>query len=199
MKYFIVGLHSSGKQEILDILSKYEVPCGKLFSNISEPRAEIYNSFNYELYTDKDIKDIFENNAYVFIQEIPCGITSESYKYFEGLSKYSLDNHDVFAISPDQFLSIVPNSINDDICFIWVDGTSINRRTRYLNEKCAYNFKERDVVESRDIQSFVKSLYSFKNSPVLYFANEEPARIATIIYTLIKHPELLELYSKTFN
>ena len=141
----------------------------------------------------------FENNAYVFIQEIPCGITSESYKYFEGLSKYSLDNHDVFAISPDQFLSIVPNSINDDICFIWVDGTSINRRTRYLNEKCAYNFKERDVVESRDIQSFVKSLYSFKNSPVLYFANEEPARVATIIYTLIKHPELLELYSKTFN
>ena len=63
MKYFIVGLHSSGKQEILDILSKYEVPCGKLFSNISEPRAEIYNSFNYELYTDKDIKDIFERTG----------------------------------------------------------------------------------------------------------------------------------------
>ena len=70
MKFFIVGLHCSGKQEVLDILEKNGVRCGKQFSNIEEPSPNIYNSYNYELYSMRDINDIFENNAYIFINEL---------------------------------------------------------------------------------------------------------------------------------
>ena len=36
MKYFIVGMHGSGKQELFDILSKQNITCGKLFSNVKK-------------------------------------------------------------------------------------------------------------------------------------------------------------------
>ena len=62
MKFFIVGLHSSGKQEVMDILEKHGINCGHLFSNIDTPKSEIYNSYNYELYSTMDINEIFENN-----------------------------------------------------------------------------------------------------------------------------------------
>ena len=199
MKYFIIGLHSSGKQEVLDILNKSGIKCGKLFSDIDKPTEEIYNSYNYELYTNKDVTDVFENNAYIFIQELINTVNTNSYKYFEGLSKYTFDKNDVFALSPDQFLAIPPNIINEDICFIWMDGTLNRRRNRFFNEKRAYNFLDREVVEKADISSFVKNLYNFNNSPVLYFTDEEPCRVATILYSLIQHPELLPLYIKNFN
>ena len=64
MKYFITGLHSSGKQQVLDILSSQNIRCGKLFSNIESPSTDIYNSFNYELFTNIDINDIFEINDF---------------------------------------------------------------------------------------------------------------------------------------
>ena len=63
MKYIITGLHSSGKQEIITELVRLNIKCGKLFSNIDNPSNKLYNSENFELYSDKDISDIFENNA----------------------------------------------------------------------------------------------------------------------------------------
>lgn len=200
MKYFVIGLHSSGKQEVLDILTKYGIKCGKLFSNIENPSADIYNSFNYELFTNTDIMEMFENNAYVFIQELQNNTCVGSYKYFEGLSTYSLDNNDVFALSPDQVLSIALNTINkEEICFIWLDNTKTNRKTRHHIEKRTYNFNERDNIERDGIQSFVKFIYGLDNAHVLYFTNEEPCRIASIIYSLVKHQDLFEIYSKNFN
>lgn len=199
MKYFIIGLHSSGKQEVLDILDKLGVKCGKLFSDIDKPTEEIYNSYNYELYTHKDVIDIFENNAYVFIQELLNNVNVNSYKFFEGLSKYTLDNNEVFALSPDQFIAIAPKSIDEEICLVWMDGTLNRRKNRYFSEKRMYSFNNRETIEKGDIQSFVKYLYGFNNSPVLYFTDEEPCRVATILYSLIQHPELLPLYVKNFN
>ena len=199
MKYFIIGLHSTGKQEVLDILDKLNIKCGKLFSNINTPSEYIYNSYNYELYNDQDILDVFENNAYIFLHELDSPSIVAQHKVYEGLSKYSYDQNDVFIMSPDQFLSIVPNSINDDICFIWMDGTLNNRKNRYRIEKRCYDFTERENVEKLDIQSFVKNLYNFNNSPVLYFTDEEPCRVAAIIYSLVKYPELLKVYEKNFN
>lgn len=199
MKYFIIGLHSSGKQEVLDILDKLGVKCGKLFSDIDKPTEEIYNSYNYELYTHKDVIDIFENNAYVFIQELLNNVNVNSYKFFEGLSKYTLDNNEVFALSPDQFIAIAPKTINEEICLVWMDGTLNRRKNRYFSEKRMYSFNNRETIEKSDIQSFVKYLYGFNNSPVIYFTDEEPCRVATILYSLIQHPELLPLYVKNFN
>ena len=67
MKFFIVGFQCSGKQEVLDILETHGIKCGKHFSNIDQPEPYIYNSYNYELYSMKEIVEIFENNAYIFI------------------------------------------------------------------------------------------------------------------------------------
>lgn len=198
MKYFVIGLHASGKQEVLDNLSKLGVNCGKKFSNIDKPSTNIYNSHNYELYTINDVNEVFENEAYVFIKELQSKHLLNTNKYFEGLSKYTFDQNDVFALSPDQFISISPINVNDEVCFVWLDNTKSYRKNKYYNDKCSYNFNEREEIEKRDMNEFVKSIYNFPNSHMIYFNNEEPERIATIIYTLIKHPELFKLYKKTF-
>lgn len=200
MKFFIVGLHSSGKQEVVDCLNKFGVKCGKLFSNITEPSPYNYNSYNYELYSDKDIVDVFENNAYLFIQEInQNSINFNPQRFYEGLSKYTFDQNDVFILGPNQILEINPKSINEEICFVWLDNTLVNRTCRYNYERRLYNFQEQDKYERRDIGAFVKTLYSFNNSRMLYFTNEEPNRVATIIYTLIKHPDMIDTYITNFN
>lgn len=200
MKYFIVGLHASGKQEVADILKKLGVRCGKLFSDIENASGELYNSYNYELYTQADVNEVFENNAYIFMQEVQTSPTNfHAYRIYEGLTKYEFDQNEVFVLSPDQFVKIPQNAINEDVCIIWMDNNKHNRYSRYHTEKRAYNFINRDEIERRDIDTFVKNVYSFNNAPVIYFTNEEPCRVAVIIYTLLKHPELLDLYVQNFN
>jgi hypothetical protein len=199
MKFFIVGFHCSGKQEVLDILNKYDIKCGKLFSNIDEPSTTIYNSYNYDLFSMKDVNEVFENNAYVFINELDSYSNLNSYKYFEGLSKWEFDNNEVFAISPNQLLHISQNAIKENVCFIWLDNNRDDRMARYRNERREYNFSNRENIEKRDVASFVKTMYSFNNSKLLYFVGEEPGRVAAIIYSLIKHPELIDIYTEYYN
>lgn len=199
MKFFIVGLHCSGKQEVLDILERNGINCGKQFSNIEEPSPSIYNSYNYELYSMKDINEIFENNAYIFINELDGLFNINSYKYFEGLSKYEFDNNEVFTISPDQLLHISPSAIKEDVCFVWMDNNTTDRLNRYKREKREYGFTSKDLVEKRDIDTFSKTIYNFNNSNVLYFTNEEPCRVAAIVYSLIKHPDLMSIFVDNFN
>lgn len=198
MKFLIVGLHCCGKQEVLDALNDMGVRCGRLFSNIDNPSPDIYNSFNYDIFTTREIDEIFENNAYIFINELDKSSNVNSYKYFEGLTKYEFDNNDVFALSPNQFLSISPSAIKDDVCYIWLDSDKDGRISRYKKEKRTYSFSGREEIEKRDLDYFVKTLYN-GNSNILYFIKEDPVRVATIIYTLINHPELVELYAKNFN
>lgn len=201
MKYFIVGLHASGKQEIVSELEKLGVKCGKNFTNCDFLTDEIYNSKNYEQYSIMDINNVFENDAYIFMHELPDAgkMNFTAHRWYEGLSKYAFDQNDVFILSPDQLLEITPKAINEEVCFVWLDNNKANRSNRYHNEKRLYNFNTRDEIERKDLGSFIKSIYSFNNSHILYFTNEEPVRVATIIYTLIKHPDMFELYTETFN
>lgn len=191
MKYFVVGLHGSGKQEVIDILEHQGISCGKLFSNIERPSSEIYGSFNYELCNHVDINEVFENNAYVFLRELK----HDTEKYYEGLSTYTVDNNDVFVLSPDQLISISPNMMPKDVCFIWLDNTRPNRFRRYMDEKCSYDFNKRESMERQDLNTFIKNIYSYD---VLYFMNEEPIRVAAIIYALIQHPDLLPAFEQAF-
>ena len=193
MKYIIVGLHCSGKQEVIDILKENNIKCGSVFSNIPPQTKNLYNT--YEYYDISEINKIFENNAYIFMQEVQGNFNTSSFKYFEGLSKYEFDNNDVFCLSPDQVLNIVPCSIKEPICFIWLDNKKSNRKNRHINENREYNFNERESLEKRNINAFVKTLYS---SDVLYFTDEEPERVAAIVYSIVKHPDLFEMYKKSF-
>lgn len=198
MKYFIVGLHASGKNEAIDILKDNGIKCGNLFTNLESPNEKVYNYNRYDYYPRQDINTVFENDAYLFIQELnPHQYSDEP--YYEGISKYTFDENDVFVISPDQLIGINQNSIKEPVCFVWMDSTKSQRISRYKEERRQYNFMERDEIEKRDIDSFVKTLYSFKNSEVMYFYNEQPQRVATIIETVIKHPDTLESFVKNFN
>lgn len=200
MKYFITGLHSSGKQEVIDCLKNMGIKCGKLFTNLDEPMEGVYNYENYEIFNNEDINEIFENEAYIFMQEMPeVFMNFKTGRFYEGLSKYEFDQNEVFILSPDQLISIVPNSIKDDVCFIWLDSTKDNRASRYYNEKRLYNYNDRECYEKRDLNTYVKLLYNFNNSSIIYFKDEEPCRVATIVYTLIKHPELKDIFVKNFD
>lgn len=197
MKYFIIGLHASGKQEVVDILKNHDIKCGKIFSNLKLNESDIYNK-NYEYYDVSEINKIFENNAYIFLQTVPGTFNVCAFKYYEGLSQYEFDNNDVFILSPDQLLNIPPNAIKEPVCFVWLDNKKTTRKNRFVLEDRSYNFNEREAIETRDINSFVKTMYNFNNSSVLYFTNEQPDRIAAIIYSLIKHPDLFEIYKKYY-
>jgi hypothetical protein len=195
MKYFIVGLHSSGKQEVIDILEHQGIACGKLFSNITAPSDSIYGSYNYELYTTSDINEVFENNAYVFLRELK----HESQKYYEGLSRYAVENNQVFALSPDQLVSISPKLMPEDVCFIWLDNTRFNRYTRYIDEKCTYNFNKREELERESLNVFIKNMYNYDKTKVMYFMNEDPTRVAAIVYALTQHEDLIPAFTQAFN
>lgn len=192
MKFFIVGLHSSGKSDIVDILERKGISCGHIFSDITTPKDNIYNSYNYELYTTKDVNEVFENDAYLFIKECKNG----DQKFYEGLSRYAFENNDVFVLSPDQLLATSFNNIDEDICFVWVDNTRSNRYNKYFDDRKSYNFKQREELETEDLSTFVKLIYTKR---MLYFSNEEPARIASIIYTMVKFPETQEIFFENYN
>ena len=194
MKYFIVGLHGSGKQEIIDILERQGVKCGKLFSNIENPSSKIYGSFNYELFSTADVNEVFENKAYVFLRELK----HDTEKYYEGLSTYEVDNNEVFVLSPDQLVSISPNMMPKDVCFIWLDNTKTNRFNRHRDEKRSYDFNAQEAREKQDINTFIKNIYSYDNDHILYFMNEDPIRVAAIIYALVQHEDLIPAFSQAF-
>ena len=204
MKYIIIGMHCSGKQEVINILRENGIRCGKLFTNLDNiSTPAIYNSENYEQYQNKDIHEIFENNAYIFMQEFPFGdhLTSLTvdYKCYEGLSLHEFEYNDVFMMSPDQLFAISPTSIKDDITFIWLDNPKRDRLNRYYSENRSYNFYQREEIELKDSSSFVKFLYGFNKSKVIYFTVEEPCRVAAIVYSMIKHPDLLPIYIESFS
>ena len=192
MKYIIVGLHSSGKSDVIDYLEKWGVNCGHNFSDIPVVKDKIYGSKNYELYTTKDVNDVFENEAYIFIQEKKFN----NYKYYEGLSRYSFENNSVFSLSPDQLLATSFTNIQEPICFIWLDNTKSHRYNKYLSDRCQYNFNEIEANETIDLSAFVKTIYSQKH---LYFTNEEPIRVASVIYSIVKHDDLLPFYLESYN
>ena len=80
-----------------------------------------------------------------------------------------------------------------------MDNPKKNRLNRYYSEKRSYNFNNRESIESKNSSSFVKFLYGFDKSNVLYFTNEEPSRVAAIIYSMVQHPDLITLYTQVFN
>ena len=198
MKFFIIGLHSSGKHELAHSLEEMGLKYGKLFSNYDTTTKHVYANDEYEQYNIIDINEVFENNAYVFIQERNDEFIYSSIKCFEGLSKYSYDNNDVFVLSPDQFMSISAPALPSDAVYVWLDNTKHNRINRHKMEKRDYNFNSREVIERRDMKEFVKVLYNASNN-ILYFTNEDINRVASIIYSIHKHPDLLSTFVKNYN
>lgn len=189
MKTIIVGMHGSGKQELFEILTKdYGIPCGKLFTNTN------INDIRYDFFSDKDMIELFENKAYVFLKEFD----DYSRNLYEGLSLYEYDNNNVFLLSPDQFSSIPVQFFNEPICLVWLDDSKTQRRVRYDSERRSYNFNEQEELERRDLDDFIKTIYNNRNFHILYFNNEDIERIGSIVYACNKYPDLINNFEKTF-
>ena len=202
MKFILIGLHGSGKHEIAHTLNKMGVKYGRNFTNFDFEGANkknVYGGEDFEIYSNQDITDIFENNAYVYIHEHLDPKIQNSYQYFEGLSKYTYDNNDVFVMSPDQFLSISVSNLPDDAVYVWLDNTKTNRQNRCKVERRSYDFNDREAIEKNDIKEYVKALYNISDAKILYFTNEEPCRVASIVYAIHKHPDLLETVIENYN
>ena len=71
-------------------------------------------------------------------------------------------------------------------------------RQRYDEEKRSYNFQEKEDFERRELDEFVKIIYNNNKFHVLYFTNEDIARVSSIVYACVKHNELVYNFEKTF-
>ena len=80
-----------------------------------------------------------------------------------------------------------------------MDSDKDDRINRYRRERRTYSFSDRDNIEKNDLDYFVKTLYNYNNSRLLYFIKEEPGRVASIIYAMVKYPELINIFANNFN
>lgn len=198
MKVFIVGKHASGKHDVLKTCEEQGVTVGHEFTSLTTfPR--IYMDQNAEHYSQDDINKVFEMQAYICISGIEETGIVDSYAHHRGISHHTYDNSDVMVLTPTQLESLNRKLIRDYVLFVWLDNTQDNRIRRHAEEERSYSFIEQDEIESRHLTDFVKTLYNYPNSDVLYFTNEEPERIGTIISTIIKHQDVLPNFIKTFN
>ena len=192
MKIWIVGPQGTSKREIAKLLADDKFKVAKLFSGLSEDELtyhkDMYKSYNVDI-----IKSIFENEAYVFINDV-----FERVEVQEGLEFDEFDNSDVFVLSIDQFISINTKYISKNDLIVWLDGT---RRWRMLNCDKDYNKSARESLETSCYPAFGNMINNFKTSHkhVIYFSEEIPERVKTIIKTIANSPELKEEVVKNFN
>lgn len=199
MKVFIVGKHASGKHATLQCCEDQGVRVGREFSNLPEPQPQIYIDPKYNHYSADDISKIFEMNSYICMSGIEEDGVLDAYMFHRGISFYTYDNSDVMVITPTQLENLNKKAIRDRILFVWLDCTQDNRIRRHAEENRSYSFTEQEDIEERHGIDFVKTLYNFPDSDVLYFTNEEPERIGTIISTIVKHPDVLPNFIENFN
>lgn len=204
MKFILIGQHGVGKHEVCEILRGMGVKVAKQFSTLPKAYPSIYHSKDYESYSMAEINELFENGSYIFMHELVSSETDQgAHRFFEGMTHFALDNADVAVMSPDQVLAMQAPMIHLPICFVWMDGTKQFRQRKHRSEKREYIFQERERIETQDLTEFSKCVYSFEigggKVPVIYFNQEEPQRVATILYAMVKHPELTEYFIKNFS
>lgn len=198
MKFFIVGKHASGKHEVLDILEDLGVSVGRQFSNVPVYNPRIYMDSKCNQYSELDIERIFEQNSYIYIHGCEESGILDASAYQFGLSLYTLDNSDAVVLTPTEFLSANDRVYKDSV-IIWLDNTPSNRLTRHTQERRAYSFIEREQTESIADSDFCKGVYNADSLGVLYFNNEDPGRVASVIYSILKYPDLLNIFINNYN
>lgn len=186
-KFIIIGFNGSGKMAVANALRDMDIKVGQTFRSIDTVGNQY--SLSTTVYDVKEINDLFENQAYLFIKES----VNKANRYYEGISFYEYQNNDVFVMTPDQFNTVA--RFDENVVFVWLDNNSVQRRNRYRSEKRKYDFNRQEQIEQEYIQDFTDRIC---DNAILYFNNEDPDRVATIIYSVIKHPDLLDAYLKAF-
>lgn len=191
MKYIITGLHSSGKAEVAETLEKNGIRVGKIFTNLE---TRNYHQKLYEIFPTEEMNRIFENDAYIYFSEINNSVSND----YECLTTSEFDSCDVFVMTPNQINNMPMKRLPDSVCFVWMDCNTMNRESRYKNEKRQYNFRTRENIERIDLSDFTDKLYNFPDSRIIYFQNEDPQRVASIVEVMVKYPETRDIIIKSF-
>lgn len=189
-KYIIIGFNCSGKMTVAQLLREYGVLVGDTFRSVENVGNQY--SLSTIVYGIKEVNDMFENQSYLFMKE--STLKSDRRRYYEGISFYEYQNKDVFVMSPDQFNMI--SKFDDNVIFVWLDTNAKQRRYTHRIERRKYDFNNQEHIEQEYVQDFTSRIGDNK---MLYFFNEDPERVATIIYGLIRHPDLVPNFLQTFN
>ena len=187
-KFIIVGFNGSGKMAVANTLRDMGIKVGQTFRSTDTVGNQY--SLSTIVYDVKELNNLFENQAYLFIKES----VNKANRYYEGISFYEYQTHDVFVMTPDQFNTVA--RFDDNVIFVWLDNNSAQRRSRHRMEKRKYDFARQEQIEQEYIQDFTDRI---NDNAILYFNNEHPDRVAAIVYSVIKHPDLLDVYLNAFN
>ena len=187
-KFIIIGFNASGKMAVANRLREMDVKVGHTFRSAESVGSQY--SLSTKIYDVEEINNLFENQSYLFIKES----VNKANKYYEGISFHEYQTHDVFVMTPDQFNTIA--KFDDNVVFVWLDNNTAQRRYRHHSEKRKYDFNRQERIEKEYIQDFTDRI---GDNAILYFMNEDPDRVAAIIYSVIKYPELLDVYLEAFN
>ena len=199
MKFFIVGKHSSGKLETLNLLEELGVKVAREFSNLEQYHPNIYIDKKYLKYSQDDIETIFNNRSFISMSPLEENNILDGYKYYRGIDFYNYDLADAMVLNPRQVTFINKNMLNKKTIFVWMDNNRDSRIHNHVQENRSYDFIEIEKLETPYDSDFVKTIYNLPNSHILYFNNECPERVASIIYSIIKHPDLLDIFTKYYN
>lgn len=200
-KFIITGKHCTGKHEVLALLEDRGISTGHEFSNFESIPKCAYIDPRFEHYSIEDVNNIFEQKSYLYLSGIEETGVPNAHTYYRGLSHYTFDRSDVVVIPSNQLASLNKPILAsaDDLVFIWLDSNPSIRIARHAAEHRSYSFNAREDIEVPTDPTFVKTLYGLAGGKILYFNDEVPERVATIIQTLIIHPDLISLYTDNFN
>lgn len=192
MKYIIIGNHSCNKHKVLDELEKLGVKVGREFT--TSPTKILDFDKNGDQLTQLEVEDLFTNQSYVTI----CNINTGRGDFYRGVTQQTYDDTDITAMTPEMVNNIYLSRAKGDVCLIWIDDTKQVRRRRHIDERRKYNFEELEESSSFHVHSITTLLKRVCGDNWIYFSNENEDRIVAIIYSLIKHPDLLDIYIKYF-
>ncbi len=187
-KFIIIGFNGSGKMATANTLREMGIKVGETFRSIESVGNQY--TLSTKVYDIKEVNNLFENQAYLFMKESDI----KSNRYYEGISFYEYQNNDVFIMTPDQFNTVA--RFDENVVFVWLDNNATQRRYRHRSEKRKYDFGRQEKIEQEYVNDFIDRL---GDNAILYFMNEEPERVATIIYSVITHPDLLDKYLSAFS
>lgn len=192
MKIWIVGPQGTCKCEIARLLADDKFGVAKLFTGLSDDEIT-YHKNMYKSYSNEIVKSIFENNAYIFMNDV-----FEKVEIHEGLEFDEFDNNEVFVLTLDQFLSVNTKYISKNDLIIWLDG---RQDWRFMNCDENYDKLSRERLESACYSSFGSMINTLKTSHknVIYFYEELPERVKTIIKVIYNNPKLKDEFVKYFN
>ena len=202
MKIWLVGPQGTCKRDIYRLLAKNGFRCGKLFTNATLDDVK-YNKYLYKYFPTETINDMFENGSNLFV----CSCGEDQENIYTGLDFCEYDDNDVFVLTPEQFVGISRQQYLKDGLVVWLDGGWVWRKNNISYDEYrtpddpTYNYNDVERIESSFARHFYRAMTELAATAknVLYFHEENPTRVKTIIKTIALNPKLKSEFIREFD